>query len=115
VATRTDRQAGDWYIAADISIFTSMPWAPSRGLALWLRGSFPRALGCLGGHLAGGRAFFFSRLQRGRFGRPRAWRQFPMHTHGDKIHQQAVRYVLIMTGALAIDFRAARQTCCRGL
>ena len=40
--------------------------------------------------------------------------QFPMHINGDKIHQQAVRYVL-MIDALAIDFRAARQICCRGL
>jgi hypothetical protein len=30
-----------------------------------------------------------------------------MHINGDKIHQQAVRYVL-MIDALAIDFRAAR-------
>jgi hypothetical protein len=33
---------------------------------------------------------------------------------GDKIQQQAsIRYVL-MTGALAIDFRATRQICCGG-
>jgi hypothetical protein len=40
--------------------------------------------------------------------------QFPMHINGDKTHQQAVRHVL-MAGGLAIDFRAARQICCRGL
>jgi hypothetical protein len=40
---------------------------------------------------------------------------FPMHANGDKIHQQdSTRYVLV-TDALAIDFRAARQICCRGL
>jgi hypothetical protein len=46
-------------------------------------------------------------------------RSISMHInnkHGDKTQQQAsmhTRYVL-MTGTLAIDFRAARQICCRG-
>ena len=40
-----------------------------------------------------------------------------MHINGDKVHQQAVRCVLMIDAldALAIDFRAARQICCRGL
>jgi hypothetical protein len=62
-----------------------MPWAPSRGLALWppgprgyqllMRGLFPAghlALGCLGGAVTAGEArggvFFSSRLQGGALG-----------------------------------------------
>jgi hypothetical protein len=35
--------------------------------------------------------------------------------NGDKIQQQASTRYVLMIGALAIDFRAARQICCRGL
>jgi hypothetical protein len=33
--------------------------------------------------------------------------------HGDKTHQQASTRYVLMTDTLAIDFRAARQICCR--